>query len=140
MKRAYVDASVLVGLHFHERAAAGLWKRLRGFEQLISSAIVTAELLSSLSREGRPLKEADAILARFATFAPDVSLREECEEALAHGKLRGADLWHVACALAIAGRRLRKALTFFTLDASQAAVAAALGFEVLPAPAPKVRR
>lgn len=132
MKRAYIDASAIVGLHFHEAAGAGLWKRIRTFDQLISSALTVAEVLAALKREKRSLSEADGLLDRVSMFTPDSSLREECEEALKHGSLRGADLWHVATALAIAGRKHRKALMFITLDDQQGEVCAELGFNVLP--------
>ena len=41
-------------------------------------------------------------------------------------------LWHVAAALALAGKRGRKALTFCSLDVAQGDVARALGFAVTP--------
>ena len=34
---------------------------------------------------------------------PDRPLTHECTKALTAGYLRGADLWHVACALYLAG-------------------------------------
>ena len=34
---------------------------------------------------------------------PDRSLEPEVLEVLQHGRLRGADLWHLACALYVAG-------------------------------------
>jgi predicted nucleic acid-binding protein len=132
MKRAYVDTSALVAIHFGERGAAKLATFLRAQEELLSAAFTSAELLSTLAREGRSLREAEGLLKRISLFAPDGPLQAECEEALAVGPLRGADLWHVAAALALAGQRSRKALTFCTLDAAQGAVASKLGFPVIP--------
>jgi hypothetical protein len=45
---------------------------------------------------------------------------------LEHGYLRGADLWHLACALFVVDEP--DMLTFLTLDTRQQEVAAALGF------------
>ena len=51
-------------------------------------------------------------------------------EALEVGHLRGADLWHVACALFVAGTA-RSEVAFLSRDAAQRTVAKRLGF---PAP------
>lgn len=132
MKRAYVDTSVLVAMHFGQPGAGRISAFLRAQEELLSAAFTVAEFLSALKREGRPMHEGERILKRLALFAPDGPLRSECEEALTAGVLRGADLWHVACALALAGARARKALSFCTLDDAQGRVAGALGFNVVP--------
>jgi hypothetical protein len=58
---------------------------------------------------------------------PDRSLEPEVVRALAAGRLRGADLWHVACALFVAGDRTAD-LVFSTADQEQRRVARALGF------------
>lgn len=133
MKRAYVDTSALVAVHFGEPTAPRVARFLKSQDQLLSATLVTAELLAALAREGRPLDQADPLLRRVSLFAPDGPLRPECEEALGAGPLRGADLWHVAAALMLAGKRGRKALSFCTLDGPQGTVARALGFTVVPA-------
>jgi hypothetical protein len=48
-------------------------------------------------------------------------------EAVDVGRLRGADLWHVACALFVAGSA-RGDLAFLSRDAAQRTVAKRLGF------------
>jgi predicted nucleic acid-binding protein len=101
MKRAYVDTSALVAVHFGEPEAARVARSLRSCEQLLSATLVVAELLSTLAREGRSLAEADRVLRRLSLFSPEGPLRAECEEALSAAPLRGADLWHVAAALAL---------------------------------------
>jgi hypothetical protein len=55
-------------------------------------------------------------------------LTDEISRVLSAGYLRGADLWHVACALYLEPEP--DELVFLTLDASQKAVAAKLGFSV----------
>jgi predicted nucleic acid-binding protein len=128
MKRGYIDTSVLVALHFGQSEARRAARTLRALDQAISVNLVVPELLAALKREGRPLHEADRLLARISLFSPAEVLRAECEEALAAGALRGADLWHVAAALAIAGPKRRKELLFATFDERQGQVAGALGF------------
>lgn len=133
MKRAYVDTSALVALHFREKRHAEVSRLLRAHDQLLSVGLVTAEMLATLQREGRRLDEADALLRRLTLYSPDGALRAECEEALAAGPLRGADLWHLAAALSLAGKRQRAALPFCSLDQAQRNAARALGFPLIPA-------
>jgi len=130
MKRGYLDTSVLIALHFGQAEARRAARILRTLDQAISVNIVVAELLATLSRERRPLHEADRLLARISIFSPAEPLRAECEEALSAGALRGADLWHIAAALAIAGPRRRDELLFSTFDERQKEVARKLGFTV----------
>ncbi len=130
MKRGYIDTSVLVALHFGQGEARRAARILRGLDQAISVTLVVPEILASLKREGRPLHEADRLLARISLFSPGEVLRAECEEALAKGPLRGADLWHVAAALAIAGPKRRRDLLFASFDERQRDVAGALGFSL----------
>ena len=47
MKRAYVDTSVLVAIHFGERGAARVATMLRAQHELLTSAFTSAELLST---------------------------------------------------------------------------------------------
>jgi prevent-host-death family protein len=105
-------------------------RMLRAHDQAFSVGLVVPEILSALKREERPLNEADRLLARLSLFFSDGSLKTECEEALSAGFLRGADLWHVATALAIAGRQRRKELLFATFDERRREVAKKLQFPV----------
>ena len=131
MRRAYVDTSALVAVQFGEPERSHVLAVLRAHDELVSTSFFVAEMLAALRRAAVPLHAADRLLGRLARFVPPDELRGECEQALAAGALRGADLWHVAAALRLAGRH-RKRLTFCTLDKAQRAVAAALGFPVAP--------
>ena len=131
MKRVYVDTSAVVAIQFGETARPRVLSVLKSHDEVVSTSLLCAEMLASLRREGLPLGCADPVLRRIARFAPPDDLRAECEEALGTGSLRGADLWHVATALRLAGR-YRKSLTFCTLDKDQRAVAVRLGFPVAP--------
>ncbi len=100
-------------------------RRLGGFDALLSSNLAEAETLPALVREGFEPSGPD-LFARLAWILPDRPLTEEMIRALGAGHLRGADLWHIACALYVPEEP--GTLTFLTLDRNQKAVAARLGF------------
>jgi predicted nucleic acid-binding protein len=131
MTRAFVDSSVVVAIVLGERSAPGLRTALTHFETLVATPLLVAEVTATLRREGRPVDHADAWLERLALFEPEGTLREECGAALEVGGARGADLWHVAAALQLMGKKQRRALTFVTMDVAQGKLAKKLGFAVL---------
>ena len=126
MKVAYVDTSCLVAIAFGEKGAAALARRLGGFDELVSSNLLEAELRASLVRENAP---ADVeFLDWISWILPDRPLSQEITQVLAAGYLRGADLWHVACALYLIDTP--RELPLITLDERQGGVARRLGFPV----------
>lgn len=84
-----------------------------------------AELKSVLNREG--LLADSALLHRIAWVMPDRQLDAEIDQVLAAGHVRGADCWHLACALYLAEDPAEMA--FLTLDTRQLSVARKLGFQ-----------
>lgn len=125
MSFAYVDTSCYVAIAFRERGATALRRRLDGFDDLFSSNLLEAELRSAFRREGiagdpDPLRAVSWVI-------PDRPLSAELSRVLSAGYLHGADAWHLATALFLAGDP--RSLAFVTLDARQEAVAATLGFE-----------
>ena len=64
----------------------------------------------------------------FAWLLPDRPLGTEIDRVLRVRYLRGADLWHLSCALFLAEDP--REIDFLTLDASQEEAARALGFGV----------
>jgi hypothetical protein len=54
-------------------------------------------------REGIDIELLRPALSAVTLVLPSRSLEEEMRQALEIGRLRGADLWHVACALFVAG-------------------------------------
>lgn len=69
----------------------------RKFERLVSSNLLDAEVRAALARD-----RVAALPDKFAGvdwILPDRSLTPEIGRVLAAGALRGADLWHIACAL-----------------------------------------
>lgn len=124
MNLAYVDTSALVAIAFGERGASALARRLEGFDELLSSNLLEAELHATFAREG--VRGADDLLTWVTGVLPNRPLTREIEAVLNAGYLRGAGLWHLACALYVAGRPDN--LTFISLDEQQRGIAQALGF------------
>jgi predicted nucleic acid-binding protein len=133
MKRAYVDSSCLVALAFGDGKVKGLRKRLRGFDQLLSSNLLEAEVRAAMRREGVDTaalseegKGGDDLLSWVDWVMPSRPLSVEIQAVLTAGYVRGADLWHLATALYLA--QDPAALPFLTLDQRQGEVARTLGF------------
>ena len=121
---AYVDTSALLSVAFDEPAAEAVAQRLAEFASLVSSNLLEAELRSALAREGDAF--APRLLSRIEWVLPYRPLHDEIAAVLQVGYLRGADLWHMACA--IYATRTMPGLAFLTLDQRQRGVAASLGF------------
>ena len=128
MKLAYVDTSCLVAIAFGEPGYERVVDRLNRCERLFSSNLLEAEFRAALAREGVADKEGD-LLSGFTWILPNRPLTAEYERILTAGTLKGADLWHVACALFLSPDP--KELAFLTLDGPQGTVARALGFPSL---------
>jgi hypothetical protein len=128
VKPAYIDTSLLIGVRFQEtsKGAQGI---LRRFE-LFSSELMAAEVRAFAVREGVPEVAATEALDGVNWVLPDRSLSDEIRRVANVGYLRGADLWHVACAFFLSPNPAD--LAFLTLDHRQREVAAKLGFKILP--------
>ena len=124
MKVAYVDTSCLVAIALGERGAPALARKLDRFDELCAANLLEAELMAALARER--LAPAPALTAGITWVLPDRPLSSEIAHALAAGYVRGADLWHLACALYLAD--LVGPVPFVTLDDRQAEAAGRLGF------------
>ncbi len=123
---AFVDTSWLAAIALGQQGHERLEAVREGFERTFAASLLEAELWSACQREGVAVeaRHTDAI----AFVRPTRSLVPEIERILDTGDLRGADLWHVACALFLSPDPTQ--LAFLTLDRRQAQVAAALGFRV----------
>ncbi|NJD19442.1 MAG: type II toxin-antitoxin system VapC family toxin [Gemmatimonadetes bacterium] len=124
MSVAYVDTSCLVAIAFDEAGARSLARKLEAYEQRFTANLLEAEFLSALRREG--VEGGQELLDTMTWVLPDRRLTPEVERALAARHVRGADLWHLACALYLA--ESPGDLDFLTLDGAQRDAAAALGF------------
>ena len=127
MSVAYVDSSALMAIVFDEPHASTLASRMDGFDRLISSNLLEAELRAAFMREKLEFEE--RIVLGIDWILPDRTLTPEIKTVLRAGYLRGADLWHVATALYVSSGLPQ--LSFATLDVRQGVVADALGFVVL---------
>jgi predicted nucleic acid-binding protein len=126
MDAIYVDSSVVVAFLLGD-AGASTFKRLRTKGvPLLSSSFLQAEVYSALARERLAPALANPALSVFVWVLPDRPLANELQRTLTVGRLRGADAWHVACALRVSPEP--DELGFATLDKPQRAVAASLGF------------
>ena len=128
MRVAYVDSSVVVAIAFDEPEATRLVRNLDSFERLISSNLLEAELDSALVREGVADVAPDYLSAISWVF-PNRPLTAEIKKVAQTGYLRGADLWHLACALLVSPDPGQ--ISFLTLDDRQRKVAGTLGFKKL---------
>jgi len=126
MSVAYLDTSCMVAIAFDETGSRELAERLSTFPRLVSSNLLEAEMRSALSRE-KVEEDCGPLLSWIGWVYPDRPLTVEYREILTQGHVRGADLWHLACALFLA-KRLR-GLAFITLDQRQRELAEAVGLD-----------
>ncbi len=127
MSLAYLDTSFLVAVLFAEPGSTALQRTLGRFDELVSSDLLVAETLSAARREGLDASATAPALEGISLVFPERSLGPELREALSHGPLRGADLFHVACATYVAGPA-RSRLAFLSRDLAQRRVARRMGF------------
>lgn len=131
MSVAYIDTSSLVAIAFDEPGGGEMATVLEGYDRLVSSNLLEAELLATFLRE-RTGAGFEDYLARVTWILPDRPLKAELRQVGRHGYLRGADLWHLACALFLVEQP--EDLAFVTLDGRQHEIAEKLGFSVTPLP------
>jgi predicted nucleic acid-binding protein len=127
MSAAYVDTSFLLAIIFGEPQAPALRRRLGRYEHRLAGDLLRAEALSAARREDLALDALGPALAAISLVLPERSLEREMREVLGYGYLRGADLWHLACALFLAGED-HSELAFLSCDTAQRRVARRLGF------------
>ena len=124
MSCAYVDSSCLVAIAFEEPGYRDLIEQLESYQELFSSTLLEAEFRSALVREGMPGDT--AMLSAISWVVPQRPLSSEITHVLSFGYLRGADFWHLACALFLAPSP--RDLYFASLDNRQLQAAQRLGF------------
>lgn len=125
MRLAYIDTSCLVAIAFGEAGATKVASRLERMDRLFASNLLEAELRSALAREKLSADPA-GLLSAITWVYPNRPLSGEFERVMVEGHVKGADLWHLACALFLAPEP--KDLSFLTLDKRQEEVARRLGF------------
>ncbi|MCC6763647.1 MAG: PIN domain-containing protein [Deltaproteobacteria bacterium] len=127
MTTAYVDSSFFLGIAFDEARGSHLRDVLARYERLVSCDLLIAECLSAALRESVDDDVILEALRGIALVLPFRSLASEMRSTLEKGHLRGADLWHLACALFVAEDETDR-VAFLTRDVSQRRIARRLGF------------
>jgi hypothetical protein len=102
--------------------------RLETYDALYSANLLEAELRAAFAREGVAWQR--DLVRSIGWVLPARRLSDEIARVLEAGYLRGADAWHVACALHL--HDALGELDFLTLDAAQREVAAAAGMSAPP--------
>lgn len=125
MRLAYVDTSFLLAVAFGEPAAESSAARMRRFDRLVSSNLLEAEFRAALVRE-KVGTSGEPLLGWVGWIHPDRPLTAEFRRVLERGQVRGANLWHLACAMFLRDRVGEMA--FLTHDERQQAIAQQLGF------------
>lgn len=123
-----MDSSAILAAALDQPRSAEVRRRIGRFDGIYASNLAEAEIRSAFAREGIDAEVAEHALASVAWVLPDRPLSPELARALEAGRLRGADLWHVACALYLEPEP--DELVFLTLDLAQRAAAVRLGFAV----------
>lgn len=128
MKVGYVDTSCMVAIALGEPGSEELADVLSSYDVLLASNLFEAELRATLRRES--VDEEAALPPSIRWVLPDRPLTPEIRRVLETGYVRGADTWHLACALYAA--EVPREVAFLTLDGRQSEAAAALGFPTGP--------
>ena len=129
MRVAYVDSSTILGVLFEEVDHERLGSQVEAVSHLYSANLLEAEVRSALNREGVHDSAALRLLERINWVFPERSLGQEFSDVLSAGYLKGADLWHLACALYLRGAR--SDLEFLSQDGRQLKVAGVLGLRTM---------
>ena len=122
---AYVDSSTILGVLFEEEDHQRLVSQIEAATHLFSANLLEAEVRSALNREAVHEPAAPRLLERINWVFPERSLGQEFIDVLSVGYLKGADLWHLACALYLRGTRTD--LEFMSQDGRQLEIARLLG-------------
>ena len=131
MNEIFTDTSALVALLFEEPGSFEIRRLFATLDQVYASNLLEAEVRGAAVREDVGQREVDSFLAKVKWVLPERPLSQELRAVSSCGvHLKGADAWHLACALYLAGDP--SLLPFLTLDGDQAEAATRLGFKVLP--------
>jgi predicted nucleic acid-binding protein len=129
MSFTYVDSSVIVAILFEEVSAKKYRAYLNRNKSNYSASLLEAEVYSAACREKVSFDKAQEILRHISLVFPNASLEKEYQKIFSTGYCRGADAYHLACALYLDSSR--KELKILTADQPQANVAKTLGFEII---------
>lgn len=126
MDPAYIDTSLLIGIKYGASSVAA--REAARVHRLFASELLLAEIRSFVRRESLPAEAIGREVEGIGWIIPERSLAPEIDTIGRQGYLRGAGLWHIACALYLSPDPAR--LSFLTLDRRQRKTAGQLGFLV----------
>ena len=129
MNVIYCDSSAIVCLLLEEEAHATYRQHLKKADEIISANLIEAEILAVATREKINLSQAALFIEPISMITPDRSLALEYQQIFKIDYCRGADAYHLACALYLDphGREL----LFLTADQRQKKIAHKLGFQTI---------
>jgi hypothetical protein len=125
LETAYIDTSLLIGLRFQKPVPALV--RLSRQYQLYSGELLIAEVLAFGKRKAIDENLLWKAFRGISWIIPEGSVSGECRRVIQSGYVRGADLWHLACACYLSPNP--EELVFLTLDEQQRNLAVRLGFK-----------
>lgn len=128
MSTAYTDSSFFLSMILGQTDSSDLRVVFAGYDRVVSGDLIVAECLSLARREAMDVDAVLAALDSVSLVHPARSLATEIRQALDEAYLRGADVWHVACALFVAADT-QSEIAFLSRDRSQRRVANHLGFQ-----------
>ena len=129
MNVIYCDSSAIVCLLLKEGTHTTYRQHLKKADEIISSNLIEAEILAVAAREKIDLSQAALFIEPITMITPDRSLALEYQQIFKIDYCRGADAYHLACALYLDPRG--KDLLFLTADQRQKKIANKLGFQII---------
>lgn len=123
---AYIDTSLLIYVKFEEVGRRSA-RRIEAYDRLFSAELLLAEMHAFARRENIERSDVREAVTGISWIIPDRPLATEVARAVERGYVRGADLWHLACACYLSPNPDK--ITFLTRDSSQRQVASLLGFQ-----------
>ena len=123
---AYIDTSLLIHVRFEE-AGRRYARRIEAYDHLFSSELLLAEMYAFARREGIDRVELLEAVNGISWVIPDRPLAGELARVIEQGYVRGADLWHLACACYLSSAA--ESVAFLTRDSVQLQIARRLGLK-----------
>lgn len=128
MQALYIDSSALMALLFKQSDHINIKKIMINANELISSNLIIAECFSACTREKFDKILCWEFLQEISMVIPESKLQLELEKVFHCGYLRGANAYHLACALYLDNNT--QELGFLSRDQNQCLVAQQLGFKI----------
>ncbi len=123
---AYIDTSLLIHVRFEE-AGRRFARRIEAYDHLFSAELLLAEMYAFAMREGVDRVDVLEAVNGISWVIPDRPLAGELARVIEQKYVRGADLWHLACACYLSP--VSESVAFLTRDSVQLQIAHRLGLQ-----------